>query len=172
MKVIERYASAVHATSLKSDPATYMSDTDVLGAMGKASMYEPIGVALGRFLSDGGAASVIESMTHAALDRSYRQKQRITEAQARDLAQAVLAWYRFGTCQPCGGTGYKRIANTPVNGAECNHCAGTRKIPFDLQFSEELLPLARWLSSEIDRSLPAAGHAAMVALAPRFNLDL
>lgn len=170
MRITERYASAVHATSLKSDPATYMSDTDVLGAMGKASTHQPIGVALARFLYNGGAASVIESMTHAALERSYRQKPRITESQARDLAQAVLAWYRFGTCQPCGGTGFKRIANTPVNGDECNHCDGTGKIPFDRQFSAELLPLAQWLSSQIDRSQAAAGHAAMVALAPKLDL--
>ena len=170
MKVIERYASAVHSTSLKSDPATYMSNTDVLGAMGIASRYEPLGAALARLLSGGGAASAIDTLTHMVYVRSHHKKCRIEESRARELAQAVLAWYRFGTCQPCGGTGFKRIAGTPVNGDECNHCAGTGKIPFDRQFSAELLPLAQWLSSEIDRSQAAAGHAAMVALAPKLEL--
>jgi hypothetical protein len=170
MRITERYASAVHATSLKSDPATYMSDTDVLGAMGLAAKAEPLGVALARLLSGGGASSAIDTLANMAFDRSKRHKYRITELQCGDLAKAVLAWYRFGTCQPCGGTGFKRIAGTPVNGDECNHCDGTGKIPFDRQFSAELLPLAQWLSSQIDRSQAAAGHAAMVALAPKLDL--
>lgn len=170
MKVIERYASAVHATSLTSDPATYLSNTDVLGAMGIASRYEPLGAALARLLSGGGAASAIDTLTHMAFDRNNKVKPRIAELRARELAQAVLAWYRFGTCQPCGGTGFKRIANTPVNGDECSHCGGTGKIPFDRQFSAELLPLAQWLSSEIDRSQAEAGRLAMMALAPKLDL--
>jgi hypothetical protein len=170
MRVIERYASSVHATSLKSDPSTYMSDTDVLGAMGLAAKHEPLGVALARLLSGGGAASAIDTMAWMAFDRSKKHKFRVTELQAGDIAKAVLAWYRFGTCQPCGGTGFKRIANTPVNGDECNHCAGTGKIPFDRQFAADVLPLAQWLSSEIDRSQAAAGYAAMVALAPKLDL--
>jgi len=170
MRITERYASAVHATSLKSDPATYLSNTDVLGAMGLASRYEPLGAALARLLSGGGAASAIDTLTSMAFDRSRKHKFRITELQAGDIAKAVLAWYRFGTCQPCGGTGFKRIAGTPVNGDECNHCGGTGKIPFDRQFSADVLPLAQWLSSEIDRSQAAAGYAAMVALAPKLDL--
>lgn len=169
MRITERYASAVHATSLTSDPATYLSNTDVLGAMGLAARYEPLGVALARLLSGGGAASAIDTLTQLAIDRNNKVKPRIAELRAHELAQAVLAWYRHGTCQPCGGTGFKRIANTPVNGDECSHCGGTGKIPFDRQFSAELLPLAQWLSSEIDRSQAAAGHAAMVALAPRLD---
>lgn len=170
MRISERYASAIHATSLTSDPATYMSNTDVLGAMGLAARYEPLGVALARLLSGGGASSAIDTLTQLAIDRGHKTKYRIKEVHARDLAKAVLAWYRHGTCQPCGGTGFKRIANTPVNGDECNHCDGTGKIPFDRQFSAELLPLAQWLSSEIDRSQAAAGYAAMVALAPKLDL--
>lgn len=170
MRVIERYASAVHATSLKSDPATYMSDTDVLGAMGLAAKHEPLGVAIARLLSGGGAASAIDTLTQLAIDRGHKTKYRINSVRACDLAKAVLAWYRHGTCQPCGGTGYARIANTPVNGDECNHCDGVGKIPFDRQFSADVLPLAQWLSSEIDRSQAAAAHAAMVALAPKLDL--
>jgi DnaJ-class molecular chaperone len=170
MRISERYASAVHSTSLQQSDVTIGADVDVIGAFGFASKYEPIGVALARFLSGGGAAGVIESMAYAAMDRSYRHKPRITELHALELATAVLSWYRYGTCQPCGGTGYKRIEGTPVNGDECNHCAGTGKIPFDRQFSAEMLPLAQWLSSEIDRSQAAAGYAAMVALAPKLDL--
>lgn len=171
MRLTERYSTAIHATSLTSDPSTYMSDTDVLGAMGLASKHEPLGAAIARLLSGGGAASAIDTMAEDVYIRSQNIKgHRLTRMHARDLAKAVLAWYRFGTCQPCGGTGYKRIANTPVNGDECNHCGGTGKIPFDSQFSIELLPLAQWLSSQIDRCQAEAGRLAMIALAPKLDL--
>lgn len=138
--------------------------------MGLASKYEPLGAALARYLSDGGAGSVIAIMTQMCFVRGYKIKCRVTQVQARKLAIAVLAWYRFGTCQPCGGTGYKRIVNTPMNGDECDYCGGTGKLPFDRQFSADVLPLAKWLSSEIDRSQASAGYAAMVALAPKLDL--
>lgn len=170
MRVIERYASAVHATSLKSDPATYLSNTDVLGAMSIASRYEPLGVALARLMFAGGTYRSIATMTQMVVNRGYKIKNRVTKLQARELSIAVLAWYRFGACQPCGGTGFKRIAGTPVNGDECNHCGGTGKLPFERQFAADVLPLAQWLSSEIDRNQAAAGYAAMVALAPKLDL--
>jgi len=168
--IIDRYSCAVHSTNLMQSPEITGSDVDVIGSFGFASKHEPLGVALARMLSGGGASSVVDTMAYLVFERGHRIKNRITDTQARDLAKAVLAWYRHGTCQPCGGTGYARIKNTPVNGAECTHCNGTGKILFDRQFAANILPLAQWLSAEIERSQAAAGYAAMVALAPKLDL--
>lgn len=170
MRVIERYASAVHATSLKSDPATYMSDTDVLGAMGLAAKYEPLGAALTRLLEGGGSADAIDALATMIFKRARKGDAKMTAIGANDMAKAVLAWHRHGTCQPCGGTGYARIVNTPVNGDECGRCGGTGKIPFDRQFDPHLLPLASWASSQIEYSISAAADAAMRKIAPRLDL--
>lgn len=169
--IIDRYSCAVHSTNLMQSPEITGSDVDVIGSFGFASKHEQLGVALARMLSGGGVSSVVDTMAHAVYVRSNNIKGcRLSRVQARDLAKAVLAWYRHGTCQPCGGTGYARIKNTPVNGAECTHCNGTGKILFDRQFAANILPLAQWLSAEIERSQAAAGYAAMVALAPKLDL--
>ena len=73
MRVIERYASAVHATSLKSDPSTYMSDTDVLGAMGLAGKQYPLGAALTRLLEGGGAGDAIDALAEMVFKRANSQ---------------------------------------------------------------------------------------------------
>ena len=65
-KITDRYASAIHASSLKSAPETTWSDTDVLGAMGIAGKHEPLGAALARMLSGGGTGGVIDALTDAA----------------------------------------------------------------------------------------------------------
>lgn len=170
MRVIERYASAVHATSLKSDPETYMSDTDVLGAMGLAAKEHPLGAALTRLLEVGGSGDAIDALATMVFKRARFERVKLTAIGANDLAKAVLAWHRHGTCQPCGGTGYARIANTPVNGDECGRCGGTGKIPFDRQFGQHLLPLARWASSQIEYNISSAAHEAMRRIAPRLDL--
>lgn len=172
MKILDRYASAVHAKSLKSDPRTVWSDTDVLGAAGYASKLYPLGVALARMLSGGGSSQVIDSMAYLVRERSFRIKCRVTELQARDIAIAVLAWYRFGMCQPCGGTGYKIIPGTPSLGDECPRCNGTGKIDFESQFKQEWRQLAMWIAGEIEKSQAEAGDAAMRAIANNMDLSL
>ena len=83
MKVIERYASAVHATSLKSDPATYMSDTDVLGAMGLAAKHEPLGAALTRLLSGGGSSDAIDVLSDMVFKRARYERVKLGAVGAR-----------------------------------------------------------------------------------------
>lgn len=48
MKIQERYSAAINSKSLVSDPDTTWSDTDVLGAMGLASVSYPLATALVR----------------------------------------------------------------------------------------------------------------------------
>ena len=161
MKLLDRYNTAVHASNLKSEANTTWSDADVIGAAGLAARQEPLGIALARMLAGGGQGEVLRILTYEAYERGFRIKQRVTLVQALDLAKAVLAWYRHGTCQPCGGIGLMRIKDTPSLGGECQHCAGTGRIPFDKQFQHERRELARWLHDEIGRSQARAGQQAM-----------
>lgn len=170
MSLTERYSSAVHATSLTSDPATYMSNTDVLGAMGLAGKHYPLGVALARLLEGGGAGDAIDSLAEMIFRRARTERVKLTSIGARDVATAVIAWHRHGTCQPCGGRGHLLIAGAPVNGETCPHCAGIGKMPLERKFHPSLRELARWASSEIDYSIASAAHEAMRKLAPRLDL--
>lgn len=170
MRISERYACAVHATSLTSDPSTYLSNTDVLGAMGLAAKQHPLGAALTRLLEGGGSGDAIDALATMICKRARTEKVIITALGAQDMAKAVLAWHRHGTCPPCGGTGYSRIENTPVNGDQCTHCHGTRKIPLESNFGPALRGLAHWASSEIEYHIARAGDAAMRKLAPRLDL--
>lgn len=171
MKILDRYNTAIHATSLKSEADTTWSDTDVLGAAGLAAKHLPLGIALARMLSGGGNGAVVKILTRAAYEQSYRCSIKPTLLEAESIAKAVLAWYTHGTCQPCGGTGFFRIRDTPSLGDECQHCGGTGKIPFDNQFRHEWRGVARWLQDEIGRAQAQAGQEAMRKLAPRLNLD-
>lgn len=170
MRILERYSQAVNSDDLSVDERTVFSDTDVLGAAGLAGRHNRLGIALTRLFADGKAEAVLEEMSELAFKRSRTLRIKLSGVQAMDLARAVLGWYRFGVCQPCGGTGYQTIPGTPVQGDECTHCKGTGKLPFDRQFPQDVLELARWLSAEIDRAQAAAGSDAMKALAPRLDL--
>jgi hypothetical protein len=169
-RILERYSAAVNSGDLSVNPDTRWSDTDVLGATGLAGRYEPLGVALTRLFADGKPESVLALLTDLAFKRSRTLGVRFSRLEAIELSQAVLGWYRFGTCQPCGGTGYMVIQGTPIQGDECEHCRSTGKVDFDSRFPAAWLGLARWLSGEIDRAQAVAGTEAMRMLAPRLEL--
>jgi hypothetical protein len=169
MKIMERYSAAVNSDNLAVDPRTTWADSDVLGAAGLAARYEPLGVALTRLFADGKPDQAIDILSDMAFKRARTLRVKVSQVQAHDVSVAVLSWYRFGICQPCGGTGYKIIPGTPSLGDKCDHCGGTGRLSFDRQFSDDVRELARWLSGEIDRSQIAAGRAAMAMLAPRLD---
>jgi len=161
MSFNDSYSRAVHARNLKSTPETTYSDTDTLSAAGLAAKHEPLGIALSRvFAAGGGVTEAVEAMAVAVYDRSRytnnHARHRITELQARDLAKAVMAWYRFGSCQPCGGIGYSRTKDTPSLGSRCNHCGGLGRIPFTKQFQHQHRELASWLQDNIGLTLSRA----------------
>jgi hypothetical protein len=169
MRIVERYSAAVNSDNLSSDPRSTWSDSDVLGAAGLAAKYESLGIALTRLFADGKVGPTLTILSEMAFKRARTARVTLSRVQADDLSMAVLAWYRHGICQPCGGTGYRLIPGTPTLGAECPSCHGTGRRPFDEEFKGERLELARWLSGEIDRSQVAAGRAAMAMLAPRLD---
>lgn len=170
MRLIDRYASAVHATSLTSDPSTYMSNTDVLGAMGLAGIHYPLGVALARLLSGGGDSDAIDTLTSMIFRRARTYGIKLTYIGSRDVAIAVLAWHRHGTCQPCVGRGFLLMPGTPVNGEQCPHCKGTGKIDFDSHFPQAVLRVAQWASDQIEYGISNAAIEAMRRIAPLMDL--
>ena len=162
MKIIDRYSSAINSSNLKSETKTNLSDVDVITAAGMAAKYEPLGIALARMLAGGSRGDVVEILSCMAFERSFKIRTRITRVQSNDLAKAVLAWYRDGACQPCGGTGYELIPGVPsLSANQCKHCRGTGKLLFDQSFRPDWRELARYLAREIERTQAAAGVLAM-----------
>lgn len=171
-RILDRYAGAVRSGNLKSEPGTTYSDSDVLGAAGLASRRSPLGMALLRlFVGDDHAGEVVDQLTAMAVGKAYRMGQEITRPWAADLARAVLAWYRHGTCTACGGHGVRVIPGTTTLGSDpCRECRGRGRIDLDRAVPIECVELARWLAAEIDREQAIAGVEAMRSLAPRLDL--
>lgn len=172
MKVLNRYSSAINSSNLKSEERTTWSDSDVLAAMGLAARQHPLGAALQRLFVDGKPQIVVDMLTLMARDRSYKIKERLSEVQARQMAEKVLAWYRHGVCTDCGGTGKEVILEPKPHLSEddCHACHGTGRRPFEQSFNHEERVIALWLKDEIARHQSMAGAAAMRAIAPMLDL--
>lgn len=186
-----RYATAVHARSLKPDPLSVSSDLDVLGAYGLAGRqleegyvrtgegagYDikpaPLAVPLERFFSGDrkAAHSIIAELARMAVEHSWRLRVKLGQASAHDMACACLAWHTDGRCRKCGGHGYDKIPGTTTVGThECGTCRGAGKIPFEPQFPEKWVLIARFLVVEMERASGISGQRAMSALAKRLDL--
>lgn len=171
--IINRYSSAIRSRDMSSRPTTTRSDSDVIAAAGLAGKREPFGMALLRlFVGDNHAAGeVVEILAKKAVGKAYRLGNKCGPVEADDIARAVLAWHRHGTCGHCGGHGVKIIPGTTTLGNDtCKPCAGAGRIQFDRQFSPARLDLARWLSAEIDKEQASAGPEALRMLAPRLDI--
>lgn len=195
-RISNRYASAVRSSNLGSDPRTYMGDSDVLGAMGLADKAlttgragdgtpvkpVPLAVPLERlFAGDNNATyDIVRMLADMAWRQARAEDVKMNHAQARDMAQACLAWHRHGRCPACEGRGYELIPGTKtLSDRECQDCCGSHipaafrtpgKMPFERQFRPEWRTLARWLTAEMIRAAGHAGPQAMKALAPRLDL--
>jgi hypothetical protein len=169
-RILERYSQAVHSDCLTVDERTTFSDTDVLGAAALASRTHALGIALVRLFADGKPELVTSILTEMAFKRARFYRLKFGQVQAADIAKAVLGWHRHGACKPCGGTGFAVIPGTPSLGSGCEHCRESGRIPFDEQFPDDTLELAKWLSTQIEREQAMAGSAAMAMLAPRIDL--
>jgi hypothetical protein len=138
----------------------------------------PLAVELERlFAGDNHAAlAIAERLGHMAFEQSWVMRIKVTRPAAHDMAKAVLAWHRDGTCKGCGGHGYALIPGVPMRSdRECEPCGGSGKLPFDPQFTDngrrpEVAQLARWMLGEMERAMGRAGPEAMKALAQRMEL--
>jgi hypothetical protein len=170
LSIIDRYASAVRSSDLRSRPDTTFSDPDVIGAFGLAGKREPLGAALMRlFTGDNNAAqAVIEALTQKLLTHFPAS---LRESEARTVATGVLAWNRANVCTVCHGSGYEVIPGTPsLSDKECKSCRGTGKTLFHRQFHRSKLEYADWAQAQIEMAQSRAGQEAMRAIAPSLDL--
>jgi hypothetical protein len=191
-----RYAHAVHSGNLlvrsakhTSDEAqTVLGDPEVLGAFGLADRnltngvdgsgkpcnFAPLAVPLERlFAGDTRAAhTIVEILAGMAFIEARARSIKLAEYQAHNMARAVLAWFRNGTCLPCGGRGFPTIKDSPVQSATpCTHCGEKPgKIPLLKHFRYEWKPLVLMLKDHVESESEKAGPAAMRTLAPRLEL--
>lgn len=179
MKIIDRYASAIRASSLKHDVRSSHAPTDVLGAFGMADKRlcekdHELSVPLTRlFLGDKAASKeIVRVLAEMARGKAPALRTDITQVQAEDMARACLAWHRDNACKACGGHGQMVIkGSTTIGGAICKACRGTGQIPFEKLFRHHWRDLARWLVSEMEREQGHAGPAAMAALGASLSLE-
>jgi hypothetical protein len=191
--IANRYASAVHASSLKPKGTKGRSEdqptaTDTLGAYGLADRtltegYDrhsdrnftpaPLAVPLARLLAGDGRAmyEIVRILSEMAFEESYRLRIKVRQSECTGMAQATIAWYRNGTCTHCGGHGWEAIPGAPMLSArECAPCRGAGKVPFLTQFEDRLVPLASWMRDRVEESVAKAGPQAMRHLAPSLDL--
>lgn len=190
-----RYASAVHSSNLTvrsgkhatADAETVIGDPEVLGAYGLADRDlerghdrngktfnpAPLAVPLERLFSGDARAAhdIVRILSELAFDQSRHLGVKLSQVQATDMARATLAWFRNGTCQPCGGRGKPAIKDSPVlSSKDCDHCKGTGKILFERQFRHEWRPLALWMKERMEDESAKAAPAAMKKLAGKMDL--
>lgn len=191
--IINRYASAVHSSNLKvsretdKTTETVMDDTDTLGAMGLADRDltrghrtdgtpvrpAPLAVSLERlFAGDGNAAyEIVRKLAEMVWWRGRDMNIKVGRAQAKDIAQACLAWHRDGVCKSCRGHGYSLIPGVPaLSGHQCPSCRGAGKIRLSEVFAAKHLALAQWLIDEMTREAGRAGPLAMKLLSSKMEL--
>ncbi len=146
--------------------------TNVVGAVGMAGRKAPLATALLRlFVGDNKVSrDIVHIMAGMLVGKAYRLGQEIARVQAEDMARAVLAWHRDGSCKHCGGHGFLKLDGAPgLSDERCPHCRGTGRVPFNNQFSIDRLELARWLAAEVDREQQIAGVEAMRRLYERIQ---
>lgn len=187
-KLTERYSAATRSSNLKPKREQHeVGDLDILGAYGKADKHltdgrdgkgnpvrpAPLAVPLERLLTgdNNSAYEIVRLLAVMVFERSWEVRVKIGHPQCHDMAKACLAWFRNGSCRPCGGHGKTLIPGSPAfSGHDCPACRGTGKIPFESQFRQEHQALARWLVIEMEAEVGRAAPAAMRALSSGMDL--
>lgn len=181
MSIADRYSSAVRSSNLRSQASTQRSDSDVLGGAGFAGgRGKAIGVALMRLLQGGdkkAAPELVRLMAGALIANTVHTAGTVlTKHEARDIAQAVLDWFRDNACRACGGHGFRFVGGQLGEGrvvktsTRCPVCRGTGKRQIDPKRVHKHEALARWLAASIEQELATTGAAVMAALAPKLEL--
>jgi len=154
----ERYFGARTTSDLRLTPDR-IGSADVLiaaGIVAKRSERKSVALAVwGVLVSDHmtGANEVAEMMGRWLRKRSFaRDGKTMPELAAKDVAMAVLKWWRHPACLTCGGHGHPLIPNSPVidESRECPACLGSGHIPLNRLVRTEYVDDAYWLSGEID----------------------
>lgn len=183
----ERYASAVSGGSLKSEPDTTFSNSDVIGAMGLAGKAwrtlpngdkvrgRPLAAAIFRVLmaeNDSGR-DAIAIMVQMLTGRAPLMGLDLNAVVAEAIAEHVLEWHRHNACAACYGHGYKAVGGpfgfgrAVIGDVPCDDCCGSGKRSFDAIFNDRLRPIAQWMRERVEAETSRAAAAAMEALAPQ-----
>lgn len=183
MRIINRYATAIHSSNLKSKAETYTGDVEVLGAFGIADRRlssgvdhytkHPLAVPLQRLFNGNGAVSgeIISILAGMIRGKAFWIKVDLTDRQSRDMARVILGWFRNPRCRVCGGHGFKIIRNTTTVGdTRCRPCNATGTIQLELLFPEKSRDLVRWAIARMELEAGMAAPAAMKALASTMEL--
>jgi hypothetical protein len=194
----ERYRSSINTSNLGSDPRTFRSPSDVVGAYGLAARnltdgfvrtgpnpedgYDirpaPLAVPLERLLAGDSKAvhGIVQQLAEMAFGHSKHLRLKIGRAVAHDLACCSLAWFRNGTCRACGGHGYDLVRGAPtLSERECTACRGTGKILLEESVDPDhknpgYREIVAWLVVEITREAGRASSAAMAKISQRMEL--
>jgi hypothetical protein len=180
----DRYASAVNTSNLKSDPKTTYSPTDVLGAYGLADRRlangidhhtkHPLAVPLERLFAgdDTAARDIVLRLTGIIRGKAIALRVDLTQSQTRDMARAILGWFRRPACPKCDGHGFKKIAGTTTIGnMRCRPCDATGRVQLEQLYRVEQRQLVRWVVARMELEAGLAGPAARKAIAPQLNFE-
>ncbi|MFL9670459.1 hypothetical protein WIX39_026250 [Variovorax sp. AB1(2024)] len=172
MNITERYATAVRSSNLRIDERTARSDTDVLGAMGLASIRHPLAVALHRLFAGDNTASVeiVDILSDDAWKQARRMRVKLSRQQAQHLAQSCLAWHRNPVCKVCSGHGRLVIPGTKTLRDRCGACRGTGRTLFADLFAHQHRQLANWVIVHMETHQAEAGPEAMRQIAGYLDL--
>ena len=165
MSVQEQYAVARNTSNLKSIERTTSSAADILTAAGMAAQDNEIAMLLWGVQFQGKSTSkwmLVAALEHKLMVKMYKER---WKGNPRIIVMEVLAWQLHGTCQPCGGRGYRTIKDTPMLSDDiCQHCDGTGKIPLPRDDAHQ------WLSDFISKLTSIAGGKVMQKLAGDMDL--
>ena len=155
--IAERYSTALEAKSLKVDPLTSFAASDVLGAAGMAAQAHSDAMLLWSVLFQNKTSAKLKAVDMLAKKLKYEMmRNKEMRGSAKKIAEDVFAWHMNGTCQPCGGRGFKLINGSPsLSNEVCPVCLGTGKVK---------LPRGEaytWLSNRMGLMISYAGGKVM-----------
>lgn len=160
MKISERYSIARNASSLKSEPRTCLSASDVLGAAGMAAQQHSDALLLWSVVYGGKTAQKMALVEGLANKVAGHMRQSRLRGKSRRIAQEVLAHYLHAKCHACDGVGYQLIPHSIARSDEpCDVCLGTGKpaTPNDEAW--------QWLMRHVEGLLSVAAGSTMSKLA-------
>jgi len=164
-KIQERYSTARNTSNLAMKPETTMAPIDVLTAAGMAAHASREAMMLWEVTFQGKTSAklaCIEMLEKKLVGQMLRAR---WKGDARRIAMEVFAWHMHGTCQPCGGRGFKLILGTPHLSDElCTHCDGSGRVRLPNSDAHH------WLKEYMGDLIARAGGKVMRKLANDMDL--
>ena len=165
MKISERYAVARNASSLKSDPRTRLSASDVLGAAGMAAQQHSDALLLWSVVYGGKSADKMRLVDGLSQKLCAHMMRNRLKGNPQHIAMEVLAHYLHAKCEACDGVGYQLIPHSIARSDDpCEVCGGTGK-PATSQDDAW-----RWLQGYVATLLSIAAGHTMARLAGDMDL--